>query len=70
MRHYLYVADAEGREVPGSRRSIDACETRDQLAKIEAELQAASGEDCTVNDNVEDWRAFWSARQPPDIRSS
>ncbi|WP_151973581.1 hypothetical protein [Erythrobacter sp. EC-HK427] len=62
MRHYLFVTDPEGNEIAGSRRSIDHCETREQLAAIERALASASGEGCSIEDNVDDWREFWKAR--------
>lgn len=49
MRGYLYVADPEGREIPGSRRSLAGVERgTGQFAAIEAELQRTAGDDCTV----------------------
>lgn len=64
MQHYLYVTDIEGREVPGSRRSIDRVSTRDQVAAIEADLAAKMGDGCSIEDNVPDWRTFWLDRNP------
>ena len=62
MRHYLYVTDIEGCEIPGSRRSLDRLTTRDQVSALEAELARQIGDGCTVEDNVDDWRAFWKER--------
>ena len=62
MQHYLYVTDADGEEIPGSRKSIDRVSSRAQLAAIEAELTAKIGEGCSVDDNVSDWRDFWRDR--------
>jgi hypothetical protein len=62
MRHYLYVTDIEGREVPGSRRSIDRTSSCDQVAAIEADHAAKMGDGCSIEDNVPDWQIFWQAR--------
>lgn len=62
MQHYLYITDIEGREVPGSRRSIDRVSSRDQVAAIEADLAAKMGDGCSTEDNVNDRRTFWLIR--------
>jgi len=64
MQHYLYVTDAEGEEIPGSRVSIDRVSIRDEIAAIEADLAAKMGEGCSIADNVCDWQTFWSDRNP------
>ena len=63
MPRYLYVTDHEGKEIEGSRRSIENCLTRDDVARLEAQLAAAMGEGCSVQDNVADWREFWEERR-------
>jgi len=46
---YLYIADPDGREIPGSRRSLDGLERgTGAFAEIENELKRLAGEDCTV----------------------
>jgi hypothetical protein len=49
MQGYLYVADPEGREIPGSRRSLAGLERgTGQFAEIENELKRLAGEECVV----------------------
>ena len=49
MRGYLYVADPEGNEIPGSRRSLAGFERGSgKFREIEDELKRLAGEDCTV----------------------
>jgi hypothetical protein len=47
LKGYLYVADREGREIPGSRRSLAGVE-RGEVAAIENELKRLAGEGCEV----------------------
>ena len=49
MRGYLYVADPEGNEIPGSRRSLAGVERgTGGFAAIENELKRLAGENCVV----------------------
>lgn len=49
MRGYLYVADPEGNEIPGSRRSLAGLvRGTGAFADLENELKRLAGEDCTV----------------------
>jgi hypothetical protein len=49
VKGYLYVADPEGREIPGSRRSLANVERGDgRFTAIENELKRLASEDCTV----------------------
>jgi hypothetical protein len=49
LKGYLYVADPEGREIPGSRRSLAGLvRGTGAFAEIENELKRLAGEDCTV----------------------
>lgn len=49
MNGYLYVADPEGREIPGSRRSLAGLERGSgKFREIEDELKRLAGEGCTV----------------------
>lgn len=63
MRYYLYVADPEGREIPGSRRSLANCRSREAYARLRDELRRVSGDECDVRDNIADWRQFWADRE-------
>lgn len=63
MQHYLYVTDADGEEIPGSRNCLDRVTKRDQIAALETVLVAKIGECCSIKDNVEDWRTFWAVRE-------
>ena len=62
IAHYLFVVDAEGNPIAKSRRSVDHCKCRADVARIERDLTSAMGEGCSVEDNVGDWAAFWAAR--------
>lgn len=49
MRGYLYVADENGAEIAGSRRSLANVRRGDgQFRALEAELKRLAAEDCTV----------------------
>ena len=49
QRGYLYIADPEGNEIPGSRRSLANVERgTGQFAALENELKRMAGEGCTV----------------------
>jgi hypothetical protein len=49
IKGHLYIADPEGREIPGSRRSLEGLERgTGQFAAIENELKRLAGEDCVV----------------------
>lgn len=45
---YLIVIDAEGGEIPESRREVPATMDREQALAIRAELQRGLGEGCHV----------------------
>ena len=45
---YLLVIDAEGGEIPESRREVPATMDREQALVIRAELQRGLGEGCFV----------------------
>jgi hypothetical protein len=49
MTPYLYLADPEGNEIPGSRRSLEGIERgTGQFAALENELKRKAGEGCEV----------------------
>lgn len=54
MKGYLYVINETGAEVPGSRRSLDACQNLGELAAVRRELESKMGEDCLVLDSEVD----------------
>ena len=62
IAHCLFVVDAEGIPIAESRRSVEHCRCRADLARIERELTSVMGEGCSVEDNVDDWATFWAAR--------
>ena len=45
---YFFVVDAEGAEVPGSRRPVKAGMEREHALAIADELQGGLGPDCSV----------------------
>jgi hypothetical protein len=45
---FIYVADETGAEVKGSRRSLAGCETMADYRKLWLDLDARTGEGCTV----------------------
>ena len=63
MFYHLYVVDLDGNEISGSRRDITRCRTPEDVARIERQLRAATGDDCDIRDNVPNWTEFWRARQ-------
>lgn len=54
MRGYLYVADEGGIEIPGSRRYLAECSSRDQYQIVYRELEALAGDGCIVLDSEQD----------------
>lgn len=52
MERWLYITDCEGREIPGSRRSLDGCRSIQDIMRVEAELRRVMGEDCEVRDSA------------------
>ncbi|WP_156313575.1 hypothetical protein [Erythrobacter sp. SG61-1L] len=54
MRRWLYVVDEEGREIRGSRRSLDNIRDWRDIHRIEGELRAVMGEGCEVRDSQPD----------------
>jgi hypothetical protein len=49
LKGYLYVADPEGNEIPGSRRSLAHVERgTGAFAELENEMKRQAGEDCTI----------------------
>ncbi|MCH2487950.1 MAG: hypothetical protein MK010_09450 [Erythrobacter sp.] len=63
MRHYIYVVDDEGRELPNSRRSLDRCDSRAVANELWQSLERQLGEDCHLRTTVEDWGAYWQDRE-------
>ncbi len=56
MDRYFYVVDQDGREIPGSRRSLDYCRDWREIRAVEMELRSQIGEDCEIRDSVLDER--------------
>lgn len=54
MRRWLYAVDEEGKEIPGSRRSLDGCRCWQDIYRIEGELRRLIGEGCEILDSRPD----------------
>lgn len=48
MELYLYLVDESGAEIPGSRRDISGCDSRQEVDDVRGELLRLAGEGCTV----------------------
>ncbi len=50
MRRYLFAIDEDGREIPGTRRSLDHCRTPADAWQVEQKLKAQLGDDCRIRE--------------------
>ena len=57
VKGYLFVADESGKEIPGSRRYLAHCRSREEYQAILRELEAAAGDGCMVLDSEKDRRS-------------
>lgn len=51
MKRYLYIIDCNGREIPGSRRSLDHCLCDQEIQAIKEDMLRRTRHGCSINDS-------------------